>query len=73
EHGGEYPKQSYGIVFRIATSGTEKVVYNFGHGCDCGNKGVGPDAPLIDVRGTLYGTTELGGADDGGVVFALRP
>jgi uncharacterized repeat protein (TIGR03803 family) len=73
EHGGEYPKQSYGIVFRITTSGIEKVVYNFGHGCDCGNKGFGSEAPLIDVKGTLYGTTELGGADDGGVVFALRP
>ncbi len=31
-----------------------------------------PSAGLIDVKGTLYGTTSLGGPDGDGTVFALK-
>ncbi|HTT84965.1 MAG TPA: choice-of-anchor tandem repeat GloVer-containing protein [Rhizomicrobium sp.] len=41
-----------------AGAATESVVYSFQ---DNGNDGVVPDASLIDVNGTLYGTTEYGG------------
>jgi uncharacterized repeat protein (TIGR03803 family) len=57
-----------GTVFSITTSGTEKVLHSFD-----GTDGNGPEASLIDVKGTLYGTTENGGAQGWGTVFALTP
>ncbi len=57
--GGEYG--SGGTVFSITTSGTEKVLHSFGKGSD----GARPNAGLIDVKGTLYGTTPEGGAHGG--------
>lgn len=47
-----------GTVFSITPSGQEKVVYSFLGGSD----GSDPEGSLIDVGGTLYGTTESGGA-----------
>ena len=47
-----------GTVFSISTAGTEKVLYSFAGGSA---DGVGPAAPLLDVNGTLYGTTANGG------------
>lgn len=32
-----------------------------------------PNAGLIDVNGTLYGTTTYGGTYNNGTVFALTP
>ncbi|HEY2476136.1 MAG TPA: choice-of-anchor tandem repeat GloVer-containing protein [Candidatus Cybelea sp.] len=48
----------WGTVYRVSTSGDEKVLHHFGHGLD----GSQPVAGLIDVKGTLYGTTESGGS-----------
>ncbi len=61
EDGGEYScgsaQQGCGTVFSITLDGKEKVLHTFeGHG-----DGAYPDAGLIDVKGTLYGTT-TGGA-----------
>jgi uncharacterized repeat protein (TIGR03803 family) len=56
-----------GKVFSITPSGTEKVLHSFRGGSD----GAGPTAPLIDVNGTLYGTTAGGGAYGGGTVFSI--
>ncbi|HEY1867990.1 MAG TPA: choice-of-anchor tandem repeat GloVer-containing protein, partial [Candidatus Cybelea sp.] len=36
-----------------------------------GSNGREPAATLIDVNGTLYGTTYAGGANDEGTAFAL--
>jgi len=47
-----------GTVYTITTSGNEKVLYRFAGGSD----GANPAAGLIDVNGTLYGTTVHGGA-----------
>jgi uncharacterized repeat protein (TIGR03803 family) len=61
-----------GTVFSITPSGTEKVLHSFGSGSD----GIHPLAGLIDVDGTLYGTTSGGGAGrygSYGTVFALTP
>lgn len=58
-----------GTVFSVTTSGTEKVLYSFAGGSD----GANPDAALVDVNGTLYGTTSDGGRHDHGTVFALTP
>jgi uncharacterized repeat protein (TIGR03803 family) len=64
-----------GTVFSITPGGKEKVLYSFRGGTD----GEFPTAGLIDVKGTLYGTTEEGG-DGGchpyagcGTVFSITP
>jgi uncharacterized repeat protein (TIGR03803 family) len=46
-----------GAVFSISTGGAEKVLYSFAGGSD----GMNPAAGLIEVGGTLYGTTYGGG------------
>jgi uncharacterized repeat protein (TIGR03803 family) len=63
-----------GTVFAITKSGKERVVYSFKGDPD----GFWPNAGLIESKGTLYGTTEFGGAycesagNDGcGTVFAI--
>ena len=67
EGGGTYGK---GTVFSMSLTGTdEKVLHDFGHGSD----GATPLAGLIEVNGTLYGTTSAGGANRKGTVFALTP
>ena len=66
----------YGTVFEL-NSGGERVLYSFcadydqttGYCLD----GKTPDAGVIqDSAGTLYGTANGGGANDGGVVFGLN-
>jgi uncharacterized repeat protein (TIGR03803 family) len=47
----------------------ETVLHSFGSGTD----GHFPDAGLIDLQGTLYGTTSAGGANSDGTVFSLNP
>ena len=53
-----YPSVTCGTVFSVTLEGTETVLHSFGAGAD----GVEPLASLIDVNGTLYGTTFIGGA-----------
>jgi uncharacterized repeat protein (TIGR03803 family) len=71
--GGAYSRCNYalscGTVFSITTSGTETVLHNFGGPVD----GAEPPAGLLNVKGTLYGTTKYGGAHNLGTVFALTP
>jgi uncharacterized repeat protein (TIGR03803 family) len=56
-----------GTVFSISTTGNEKVLYSFTGGSD----GAAPYAGLIDVKGTLYGTTSAGGSGGAGTVFRI--
>ncbi|HEY1655297.1 MAG TPA: choice-of-anchor tandem repeat GloVer-containing protein [Candidatus Tumulicola sp.] len=56
-----------GTVFSITTSGTEKLLYSFGQT----NDGIYPQAALLDVGGTLYGTTSQGGKNKRGTVFTV--
>ncbi|MGB8909654.1 MAG: choice-of-anchor tandem repeat GloVer-containing protein [Candidatus Cybelea sp.] len=68
--GGSYPCDFYegcGTVFSITPSGTEKMLHSFGGGSD----GSTPQASLIDVKGTLYGTTSSGGTYGDGTVFSI--
>jgi uncharacterized repeat protein (TIGR03803 family) len=61
-----------GTVFKLTASGrtTERQLWVFGNGPDGGF----PDAGLVaDAAGTLYGTTQLGGATNLGTAFALVP
>jgi uncharacterized repeat protein (TIGR03803 family) len=68
--GGAYLCQSLricGTVFSIDRTGRERVLHSFGSGTD----GYEPAASLLNVGGTLYGTTVYGGAYDGGTVFSI--
>jgi uncharacterized repeat protein (TIGR03803 family) len=66
-----------GTVFSInPTTGVEKVLHSFGNGTD----GSIPFAGLVDVKGTLYGTTAGGGGyttgcqySRCGTVFSVNP
>jgi uncharacterized repeat protein (TIGR03803 family) len=59
-----------GTVFEITTTGTETVLYSFTSTPD----GAYPYGGLVlDATGNLYGTTQLGGANDKGTVFKLTP
>ena len=60
---------SCGTVFSITTSGIETVLHNFAGGTD----GAAPFDDLLDVNGTLYGTTEGGGTSNAGTVFSIKP
>jgi len=57
------------VVFSVdPNSGAEKVLYSFlGSGADDAY----PISGVINVGGTLYGTTSGGSAYGGGTVFAL--
>ncbi|HEX4079983.1 MAG TPA: choice-of-anchor tandem repeat GloVer-containing protein [Rhizomicrobium sp.] len=57
------------VLAADARHAKETVVYSFMGGSD----GFGPSANLIDVKGTLYSTTQFGGSGSGGTVFALDP
>jgi uncharacterized repeat protein (TIGR03803 family) len=66
----------WGVLFALdPKSGVETVLHAFGHGTD----GLAPNAAtLIDVNGTLYGTTAGGGTSTNcyqgcGAVYKLRP
>jgi uncharacterized repeat protein (TIGR03803 family) len=56
-----------GTVYSISTSGTERVLYTFVGGSD----GEYPVAGLLDVKGTLYGTTVAGGSSEYGTVYSI--
>ncbi|MGB6713591.1 MAG: choice-of-anchor tandem repeat GloVer-containing protein [Candidatus Cybelea sp.] len=56
-----------GTVFKVTTSGAETVVYRFKGGTD----GAAPSAALINLAGTLYGTTRRGGQYNNGTVFKV--
>jgi uncharacterized repeat protein (TIGR03803 family) len=58
------------VLAAEATKLKEKVLHSFGSGAD----GEYPEAGVIDVNGTLYGTTDEGGTGgDSGTVFSVNP
>jgi uncharacterized repeat protein (TIGR03803 family) len=57
----------WGTVFKVGASGKEHVIYKF----KANNDGAHPYAGLIDVNGTLYGTTYQGGTSGSGTVFKV--
>jgi uncharacterized repeat protein (TIGR03803 family) len=57
----------FGVVFKIDTTGKETVLHRFK-----GSDGRIPDGSVtLDSHGSLYGTTTLGGAYNGGVVYKI--
>ncbi|MBV9332604.1 MAG: hypothetical protein JO146_01220 [Candidatus Eremiobacteraeota bacterium] len=59
---------SCGTIFSVSTTGTEHVIYRFQGGLD----GEWPASPLLDSKGTLYGTTSGDGVDCG-IVYKTSP
>ena len=66
--GGTY---GYGTVFEITPSGTETILHSFGF--PSSGDGEGPNGSLLFVRGVFYGTTDSGGTQGLGTIFAVRP
>jgi uncharacterized repeat protein (TIGR03803 family) len=66
---GNYP--GFGTVYAITTAGSESVVYAFKGVQSSVSDGAYPDAPVVDVHGTLFGTTYGGGANRAGTVFSI--
>jgi uncharacterized repeat protein (TIGR03803 family) len=58
-----------GTIFDVTPGGSDQVLYKFRGGHD----GQVPTGSLINVKGTLYGTTSYGGAHDGGTIFKISP
>ena len=56
-----------GTVFSITPGGVETILHSF----QGGNDGALPGGNLIDVAGTLYGTTYSGGVNGSGTVFSV--
>jgi len=59
-----------GTVFELASGGAESVLYPFCSETKCAD-GAHPTAPLELSSGSLYGTTEQGGAANRGTVFEI--
>jgi uncharacterized repeat protein (TIGR03803 family) len=55
-----------GTIFSVTTTGEEKVLHSFN-----GFDGANPYSVLLDVRGTLYGTTLGGGTSANGTLFSV--
>jgi len=65
---GAYCMSGCGTVFSVnMKTGALEVVYYFYP------DGYYPSGSLIDVHGTLYGTTSQGGSSGGGTVFSVDP
>ncbi|HTZ70252.1 MAG TPA: choice-of-anchor tandem repeat GloVer-containing protein [Acetobacteraceae bacterium] len=62
-----------GVVIAAAATPAEAGTFTVLHAFQGGNDGRMPHASMIDVNGTLYGTTLFGGASGDGTVFALDP
>lgn len=66
--GGGSGISNTGTVYKVSTAGGERVVYQF-KGEQ--NDGRNPTTPLVDVNGSLYGTTESSEYTDDGTVFSV--
>jgi uncharacterized repeat protein (TIGR03803 family) len=72
--GGGGGPGDHGTVFSVTSAGQEHLLYSFQGGTDAED----PEASLVDVNGTLYGTSVIGGGsgcggNGCGTVFAIGP
>ncbi|MBV8531245.1 MAG: hypothetical protein JO104_07995 [Candidatus Eremiobacteraeota bacterium] len=63
--GGSHPD---GIVYRVTQQGSLSVLHSFTGSPD---DGAGPSGSLVNVNGTLYGTTTGGGTHGAGTVYSI--
>lgn len=67
-YGGQH---GWGVVFKLRANGEYTVLHDFG---EQGIDGRQPNSPPVLANdGFLYGTTLLGGADDLGTIYRVRP
>ncbi|HTZ71758.1 MAG TPA: choice-of-anchor tandem repeat GloVer-containing protein [Acetobacteraceae bacterium] len=59
-----------GTVFEITRDGKYRILHSFG---STSGDGIGPAGPLIELNGTMYGTTSGGGSKSRGTVFSITP
>jgi uncharacterized repeat protein (TIGR03803 family) len=72
-YGTTFGDASNGAVFAVdPATGTETTVYSFCSQLSC-TDGQHHGAELINIKGTLYGTTDDGCAYGGGTVFSVDP
>jgi uncharacterized repeat protein (TIGR03803 family) len=58
-----------GVLFQLNKAGVETVLYSFGAWPD---DGTSPQAaPVLDSVGNVYGTTQIGGYADAGIVYKI--
>jgi uncharacterized repeat protein (TIGR03803 family) len=59
-----------GVVFKLTTSGNESILHAFAGGT---TDGMGPVGALIPgSKNNLYGATEIGGLNNGGVIYQVQ-
>ncbi len=61
----------FGTVFSITTGGTYRQLYSFAGPLKDGPDGEYPQAGLTYLKGTLYGTTTVGGTSGDGTIFSI--
>lgn len=62
--------KNLGTVFAVNTSGAVKVLHSFRGGADGATP---PFGGLVNVKGTFYGVTSLGGTNNAGTIFKITP
>lgn len=60
--------ENAGVVYRLDPAGKETILYSFTNGPD---GGVPQTGLVLSPSGILYGTTDFGGMNNGGVVFKI--
>jgi uncharacterized repeat protein (TIGR03803 family) len=65
-YGGSNSGSGNGTVYSTTLGGSETLRHDFE-----GSNGANPYAGLTDFKGTVYGTTDTGGASDDGTVFKV--
>jgi uncharacterized repeat protein (TIGR03803 family) len=69
DKGGQY---GLGTVYSVNRAGSVKIIHSFGRGYERGSDGAVPGG-LVNINGTLYGATRLGGAHHVGTIFRITP
>jgi uncharacterized repeat protein (TIGR03803 family) len=70
-YGGGNGTTPSGVIYEITPAGKYSVIYNFCSQANC-TDGANPGAsPIQAANGNFYGTTELGGPNNQGVVYEL--
>jgi uncharacterized repeat protein (TIGR03803 family) len=69
EGGNTQCNSGCGVIFKIAPDGTESVLYDFCSQSNCGDGSFPHSTLVIDQNANLFGTTEAGGANNGGSLF----
>jgi uncharacterized repeat protein (TIGR03803 family) len=64
---------TYGTLYQINTFGTLHTLYHFCSKTSCTDGAEPAGGPLVGFDGNIYGTTALGGANDGGTVYQFTP